>query len=83
MDGRQAAYPRGWLRVPLGEPTHQPEGNELASDLNLACELYLRGDEALRREIRGSFEGWTAVRGPMLAQAWLIANRLADTCDDR
>jgi hypothetical protein len=83
MDGRQAAYPRGWLRVPLGEPAHQPEGNELASDLNLACELCLRGDEALRREIRGSFEGWTGVRGPMLAQAWSFANRLADTCDDR
>ncbi|HYZ03784.1 MAG TPA: hypothetical protein VE691_01710 [Rubrobacter sp.] len=83
MDGRQPAYPRGWLRAPLGEPAHQPEGTELASDLNLACELYLRGDEALRREIRGSFEGWTAVRGPMLAQAWSFANRLADTCDDR
>ncbi len=83
MNGRQAAYSRGWLRVPLGEPAHQPEGNELASDLNLACELCLRGDEALRREIRGSFEGWTGVRGPMLAQAWSFANRLADTCDDR
>jgi hypothetical protein len=83
MDGRQAAYRRGWLRALLGEPAHQPEENELASDPNLAGELYLRGDEALRREIRGSFEGWTAVRGRMLAQAWSFANRLADTCDDR
>jgi hypothetical protein len=83
MDDRQAAYRRGWLRAPLREPAHQPGGKELASDLNLACELYLRGDEALRREIRGSFEEWMAVRGHMLAQAWSFANRLADTCEDR
>jgi hypothetical protein len=83
MDDRQASYRRSWLRAPLGEPAHQPGGKELVSDLSLACRLYLRGDEALRREIRVSFEGWTAVRGRMLAQAWLFVQRLADTCDDR
>jgi hypothetical protein len=41
MDDRQAAYRRGWLRAPIGEPAHQPGGEELASDLNLACRLYL------------------------------------------
>jgi hypothetical protein len=83
MDDRQAAYRRGWLRAPIGEPAHQPGGKELASDLSLACRLYLRGDEVLRREIRESFEGWTAVRGRMLARAWSFADKLADTCDDR
>ncbi len=83
MDDRQASYRRSWLRAPIGEPAHQPGGKELASDLTLACRLYLQGEETLRREIRGSFEGWTGVRGPMLAQAWSFANRLADTCDDR
>ena len=83
MDDRQASYRRSWLRAPLGEPAHRPGGEELASDLNLACELYLKGDEALRREIRDSFERWTAVRGRMLAQAWSFAHKLADTCDDR
>jgi hypothetical protein len=83
MDDRQAAYRRGWLRAPLGETAHQPGGKELASDLSLACRLYLRGDQALRGEIRESFEGWTAVRGRMLAQAWSFADKLADTCDDR
>ena len=79
MGDRQAAYRRGWLRAPIGEPAPQPGGEELASDLNLACELYLRGDEVLRRQIRDSFEEWTAVRGRMLAKAWSFA----DTCDDR
>jgi hypothetical protein len=83
MDDRQAVYHRSWLRAPLGEPAHQPGGKELASDLNLACRLYLQGEETLRREIRGSFEGWTAVRGRMLAKAWSFADKLADTCDDR
>ena len=83
MDDRQASYRRSWLRAPLGEPADQPEGMELASDLDLACELYLRGDETLCREIRDSFEGWTAVRGRMLAKAWLFADKLSDTCDDR
>jgi len=83
MDDRQAAYRRSWLRAPLGEPAHQPEGEELASDLHLACELYLRGDETLRREIRKSFGEWTAVRGRVLAKAWSFADKLADTCDDR
>jgi hypothetical protein len=83
MDDRQASYRRSWLRAPLGEPAHQPGGEELAADLNLACELYLRGDEARRREIRDSFEGWTSVRGRMLAQAWSFAHRLADSCDER
>jgi hypothetical protein len=83
MDDRQASYRRSWLRAPLGEPAHQPGGEELASDLNLACELYLRGDETLRREIRHSFDEWTAVRGRMLAQAWSFAGKLADTCEDR
>jgi hypothetical protein len=82
MDDRQAAYRRGWLRAPLGEPAHQPGGKELASDLSLACRLYLRGDQVLRREIRESFEGWTAVRGRMLALAWSFADKLADTCED-
>jgi hypothetical protein len=57
MDDRQASYRRSWLRAPLGEPAHQPVGKELASDLSLACRLYLWGDEVLRREIRESFEG--------------------------
>jgi len=83
MDDRQAAYRRSWLRAPLGEPAHQPGGEELASDLNLACELYLRGDETLRREIRKSFGEWTAARGRLLAKAWSFADKLADTCDDR
>ena len=83
MDDRQASYRRSWLRAPLGEPAHQPGGKELASDLSLACRLYLWGDEVLRREIRESFEGWTAVRGRMLARAWSFADKLADTCDDR
>jgi hypothetical protein len=83
MGDRQAAYRRGWLRAPIGEPAPQPGGEELASDLNLACELYLRGDEVLRRQIRDSFEEWTAVRGRMLAKAWSFADKLADTCDDR
>ena len=79
MDDRQAAYRRGWLRAPIGEPANQPGGEELASDLSLACELYLRGDEALRRQIRDSLEEWTAVRGRMLAKAWSFADKLADT----
>jgi hypothetical protein len=83
MDDRQTAYRRGWLRAPLGEPANQPGGKELASDLNLACELYLRGDAALQREIRHSFNEWTAVRGRVLAKAWSFADKLADTCDDR
>jgi hypothetical protein len=83
MDDLQASYRRSWLRAPLGEPANQPEGKELASDLDLACELYLRGDEALCCEIRDSFEGWTAVRVRMLARTWQFAERLADTCDDR
>ncbi len=83
MDDRQASYRRSWLRAPLGEPAHQPGENELASDLNLACELYLRGDAALQREIRHSFNEWTAVRGRVLARAWSFADKLSDTCDDR
>jgi hypothetical protein len=82
MDDRQASYRRSWLRAPLGGPAHQPAGQELASDLSLACESYLRGDETLRREIRRSFDEWTAVRGRMLAKAWSFADKLADTCDD-
>jgi hypothetical protein len=83
MDDRQASYGRSWLRAPLGEPAQQPGGKELASDLNLACELYLRGDAALQREIRHSFNEWTAVRGRVLARAWSFADKLSDTCDDR
>ena len=83
MDDRQAAYRRGWLRAPIGEPAHQPGGEELASDLNLACRLYLQGEEALRREIRHTFNEWTSVRGRVLAKAWSFADKLADTCDDR
>ena len=83
MDDRQASYRRSWLRAPLGEPALQPGGKELASDLSLACRLYLRGDEALRREIRHSFNEWAAVRGRMLAKAWSFADKLADTCDGR
>ena len=60
-----------------------PGGEELASDLNLACRLYLQGEEVLRREIRDSFSEWPAVRGRMLASTWSFADRLADTCDDR
>jgi len=83
MDDRQAAYRLGWLRAPLGREARQPGGEELASDLSLACRLYLRGGEALRSEIRDSFGEWTAVRGLVLALAWSFAERLADTCDDR
>jgi hypothetical protein len=83
MDERQASYRRSWLRTPLGTPAHQPGGKELATDLDLACRVYLRGDEVMRREIRGCFGEWTAVRGRMLAKAWPFADRLADTCDDR
>jgi hypothetical protein len=83
MEDRQAAYRRGWLRAPLGEAARQPGGEELASDLSLACRLYLRGGETLRREIRISFSEWTAVRERMLAQAWSFGHKLADTCDDR
>lgn len=83
MDDRQASYRRGWLRAPIGEPARQPGGKELASDLDLACELYLRGDEHLRHEIRCSFEGWTAVRGLVLDRAWSFADKFADTCDER
>jgi hypothetical protein len=83
MDDLQKAYRRGWLRAPLGEPANQPGGKELASDLDLACELYLRGEEALRCEIRRSFNEWTPVRGRVLAKAWSFADKLADTCDDR
>jgi hypothetical protein len=83
MDDRQAAYRRGWLRAPIGEPAHQPGGEELASDLNLACRLYLQGEEALQREIRHTFNEWTSVRGRVLAKAWSFADKLADTCDDR
>jgi hypothetical protein len=83
MDDLQKAYRRGWLRAPLGEPANQPGGKELASDLDLACELYLRGEEVLRREIRRSFNEWTFVRGRVLAKAWSFADKLADTCDDR
>ncbi|CAN5892939.1 hypothetical protein BH18ACT11_BH18ACT11_20480 [soil metagenome] len=59
-----------------------PEGEGIASDLGLACRLYLQGGEALRREIRNSFSEWTAVRGRMLARAWPFAESFADTCDD-
>ncbi|HKH38263.1 MAG TPA: hypothetical protein VKA82_13970, partial [Rubrobacter sp.] len=52
MNDRQTEYRRRWLLAPLGEPANQPGGKELASDLNLACELYLQGDAALQREIR-------------------------------
>jgi hypothetical protein len=83
MDDRQAAYRRGWLRAPIGEPAHQPGGEELASDLNLACRLHLQGEEALQREIRHTFNEWTSVRGRVLAKAWSFADKLADTCDDR
>jgi hypothetical protein len=83
MDDCQAAYRRGWLRAPIGEPAHQPGGEELASDLNLACRLYLQGEEALQREIRHTFNEWTSVRGRVLAKAWSFADKLADTCDDR
>ena len=83
MDDRQTEYRRGWLRAPLGEPANQPGGKELASDLNLACELYLQGNAALQREIRHSFNEWTAMRGRVLAKAWSVADKLADTCDDR
>ena len=82
MDDRQAAYRRGWLRAPIGEPARRPGGKELAFDLDLACELYLQGDAVLRREIRHSFDEWTAVRGRMLAKAWSFADKLADACDD-
>ena len=77
MDARQASYRRSRLLAPLGELAHQQGGKELPSDLELACRLYLR------REIRDSFEVWTAVRGRMLAKAWSFADRLADTCDYR
>ena len=83
MDDRQASYRRSWLQAPLGEPAHQPGGKELASDLELACRLYPQGEEALRREIRHSFNEWTSVRGRVLANAWSFADKLADTCDDR
>ena len=83
MDGRQAIYRRSWLRSKPGEPARTLGGKELDSDLSLACRLYLRGDEALRREIRGSFGEWTAVRGRMLAKACTFAEKLADTRDDR
>ena len=83
MDGRQATYRRSWLRSKPGEPASTLGGKELASDLSLACRLYLRGEETLRREIRDSFSEWTAVRGRMLAKAWTFAGKLADTCDDR
>jgi len=83
MDDRQAAYRRGWLRAPIGEPARPPGGEQLASDLNLACRLYLQGEEALRREIRHTFNEWTSVRGRVLAKAWSFADKLADTCDDR
>jgi hypothetical protein len=83
MDGRQASYRRSWLRAKPGEPACTLGGKELASDLRLACRLYLRGEEALRREIRDSFGEWTAVRGRMLAKACTFAEKLADTCDDR
>ena len=68
MADRQAAYRRGWLRAPIGEPARQAGGKELAFDLDLACELYLRGDAVLRREVRHSLDAWTAVRGRMLAK---------------
>ena len=83
MDDRQAEYRRSWLRAPLGEPAHQPGGKELASDLDLACRLYLQDQDVLRSEIRNSFSEWTSVRGRMLARAWPFADRLADTCDER
>ena len=83
MDGRQAAYRRSWLRAPPGEPACQPGGKELASDLDLACELYLRGGAAQRHEIRSSFEEWTVARTRMLDRAWYFAHRLSDTCEAR
>jgi hypothetical protein len=83
MGDRQAEHRRGWLRAPIGEPARRPGGKELAYDLDLACELYLQGDAVLRREIRHSFDEWTAVRGRMLAKVWSFADKLADTCDDR
>ena len=82
MDERQKSYRRSWLRSKLGEVASLPGGEDLASDLDLACSLYLRGEERLRREIRDSFSAWTAVRGRMLARAWPFADRFADTCDD-
>jgi len=83
MDDRQATYRRSWLRSKPGEPARTLGGKELASDLSLACRLYLRGEETLRREIRDAFSEWTAVRGRMLAKTWTFAEELADTCDDR
>ena len=83
MDGRQASYRRSWLRAKPGEPARTLGGKELTSDLRLACRLYLRGEEALRREIRDSFGEWTAVRGRMLAKACTFAEKLAGTCNDR
>jgi len=83
MDDRQESYRRSWLRAKPGEPARTFEGEEIISDLNLACRLYLEGEEALRREIRDSFRTWTAVRRCMPARAWPFAGKLADTCDDR
>jgi hypothetical protein len=83
MDDRQASYRRSWLRAKPGESARTLEGEEIASDLDLACRLYLEGEEVLRREIRASFGGWTFVRGRMLARTWPFADRLADTCEDR
>lgn len=83
MDARQAAYRQRWLRAALEETAQALEGEELASDLELACELYLRCGEALRREIRTSFGKWTAVRGHMLARARSYARRLSETCEAR
>jgi hypothetical protein len=83
MDDRQASYRRSWLRTKPGDMATLPGGKDLFSDLNLACRLYLEGEEVLRREIRDSFSTWTAVRGRMLARAWPFADKLAYTCDDR
>ncbi len=83
MEDRQESYRRSWLRAKPGEPARTLGGEEIVSDLNLACRLYLQGGVVLRREIRDCFGEWTAVRGRMLARAWPFAGKLADTCDDR
>jgi hypothetical protein len=83
MNDRQAAYRRGWLRAPPAEAYSAREDEGLASDVDLACELYLTYGEGLRSEIRTSFGVWTAVRGCMLDRAWSYARRLSETCEPR
>ena len=51
--------------------------SDLEAKLELACELYLRGNKELRREIRDSFERCTTLWGCLLWQIDVAVRKLS------